>query len=351
MRIIAHLDMDAFFASLEERNSPHFKGRAIVVGADPKEGSGRGVVSTANYKARELGIHSALPISTAFNLAKAAKEEVVFLPPDFAVYQKSSENIYEIIKQYCHRVEQASIDEFYFDLSSAKTFKKAENICLQVKKDILEKEKVTCSVGLGKNKLISKIAASVKKPDGFLVVKRGEQFLEPLSVLKIPGIGPKTKQVLNKQGVFLIRDLKKVSLERLESLFGKWGKSMYFKARGVDNEDIVLEREVKSIGEQVTFEQDSSDFAFIGSELRKICKNVFLRFIHSNFKTFKTITLTVRFSGFQTINSSKTIEETRNIKVLELQALKLLLPFLDRRKNPRLKSFRLIGLRLERFHS
>ena len=138
MRIIGHLDMDAFFASIEERNRPHLKGKPIAVGSDPNEGLGRGVVSTANYKAREYGIHSAMPISRAWQASeKAVKEgkpEVVFLPVNFEAYEKSSAKVLEIIKKYSGTIEQASVDEFYFDLSAAGSFKKAEDICKKIKK-------------------------------------------------------------------------------------------------------------------------------------------------------------------------------------------------------------------------
>ena len=197
MRIIGHLDMDAFFASLEEAGSEIFYGKPIVVGADPKNGQGRGVVSTANYKAREYGIKSALPISKAWQLSQKAKAEgkpeAVFVQPDFERYEKAHEEIFEVIKRHSDLVEPASIDEFYFDLSFAQNFLKAEEICKKIKKEIKGKLKVTCSVGIGPNKLIAKIAAGIKKPDGlFLVLPQdAEKFLEPLSIREIPGIGPK----------------------------------------------------------------------------------------------------------------------------------------------------------------
>ncbi len=356
IRIIGHLDMDAFFASIEERNRPHLKGKPIVVGSDPKEGFGRGVVSTANYKAREYGIHSAMPISHAWRASqqttKEGKPEAVFLPPNFESYEKSSHQIFTIIKKYSDVVEPASIDEFYFDLSFAGTFKKAESICKKIKAEITQEEKVTCSIGIGPNKLISKIAAGVRKPDGLFIVqsKDAESFLEPLPIRKIPGIGPKTAELLSRQNISTIKDLKKFSLQELEAMLGKWGLEIYHKARGIDDNPLSENHEVKSIGEQNTFEYDTFDITLIASELDKYCSRVFERFKRGGFSHFKTIAITVRFSDFKTISSVKSFHAPMGVEDLrrfQFEALKLLLPFLDRRKNSGLKLIRLVGIRVE----
>jgi DNA polymerase IV (DinB-like DNA polymerase) len=350
--------MDAFFASLEERSTPKFKGLPIAVGSDPKNGTGRGVVSTANYKAREYGIHSALPISQAWQLSQEAKKqgkpEVVFLPVDFQLYERASRNIYKIISKFSEQIEQASIDEFYFDLSFAKTFKKAEVICKKIKAEIKKQEKVTCSVGIGPNKLIAKISAGVKKPDGLFIVeeKDAERFLEPLPIRKIPGIGPKTAETLYGLNVKIVKDLKNFSEKELQKLFGKWGVELYFKARGQDNSEIEQEREAKSIGEQITFEKDTLSALYIGEQLSKMCDSVFNRFLQSGFDYFKTLVITVRFSGFETKTTAKSLKKDLskdNLKDFQFEALKLVLPYLDKRKNPKLKPIRLIGVRIEKF--
>jgi len=363
MKIIAHLDMDAFFASLEEAASPIFKGKPIAVGSDPKNGLGRGVVSTANYKAREYGIHSALPISVAWRLSEKAKAEgkpeVVFLPVDFERYNKASAQIFEIIKKYVPPqrdpakggIEPASIDEFYFDLSFAKSYKKAEEICKKIKKEIKDKLKVTCSVGIGPNKLIAKISAGMKKPDGLVIIKEkdSEKFLEPLSIREIPGIGPKTEQVLNQKGVKIVKDLKKLLKSQLHEDFGKWGDDIYYKSRGIDDSPLVENREAKSIGEQTTFEKDTLNFVEIGEVFEKLCKSVFKRFLESGFKTFKTVGVTVRFSDFETKTTAKTLKQpTNKEKDFIIETMKLLLPYADRRKNPRQKLIRLIGVKIEK---
>ncbi len=380
-RIIAHLDMDAFFASVEERYTPRFKGLPIAVGSEPKNGKGRGVVSTANYKAREYGIHSALPITRAWQISQEmkaqGKPEVIFLPVDFELYNKSSANIFKIIQKYSPLVEPASIDEFYFDLSFVKSFKKAESICKKIKKNIGEEEKITCSIGIGPNKLISKIAAGFKKPDGLFIVpasprvdssaRGGRQdpvadFLDPLPIRKIPGIGPKTEELLQGLNVKIIKDIKKFSKEELKNILGKWGEDLYLRSRGIDDSQIVIDREVKSIGEQVTFEKDTLSALYIGDELSKMCENVFQSFRASCFAKCKTIAITVRFTGFETKTSAKTISARGgsalggknglgidDLNRFKTEALKLMLPYLDKRKNPKLKPIRLIGVRMENF--
>ncbi|MCX6720709.1 MAG: DNA polymerase IV [Candidatus Staskawiczbacteria bacterium] len=361
MRIIAHLDMDAFFASLEEAGSPIFKGLPIAVGSDPKGGLGRGVISTANYKAREYGIHSALPISEAWRLSQKAKAEgkpeVVFLPVDFERYNKASAQVLEIIRKHAKIMEPASIDEFYFDLSysaplgrdCALGWKKAEVICKKIKKEIKDKLKVTCSVGIGSNKLIAKIAAGTKKPDGLVIAEEGQEgkFLELMPIRELPGIGPKTEEKLNQQGIKIIKDVRKFSREDLYDLLGKWGLDLYLKARGIDDSPLEENREAKSIGEQATFQHDTLNFIYIGEVFDNLCKSVFKRFLQSGFKTFKTVGITVRFSDFETKTTAKTLKkETKNEKEFTIEALKLLLPYLDKRKNPHKKLIRLIGVKM-----
>lgn len=347
--------MDAFFASVEERDSPQFRGLPIAVGSDPMEGKGRGVVSTANYKAREYGIHSALPISMAWRLSekarRAGKPAVIFLPVDFTKYEKASREVMNIIRKYSPEVEQASVDEAYFDLSSAGSYAKAREIALKIKSEIREKEKLTCSVGIGPNKLIAKISSGYKKPDGLTVVeeKDAERFLLPMGVRSIPGIGPKTEILLKKKGVSFVRDLKKISKEELEKMLGKWGIELYEKVRGWDMSPLVTEYEAKSIGEQETFMEDSRDVNFIFERLKEMAKSVIYRLGEEGFKKFRAIVVTVRFQDFETKSRSHTLASPANSqKVLEFEAMKLLSPFLDARQNTGKKLIRLVGVRIEK---
>ena len=354
-RIIAHLDMDAFFASIEERDNERFRGLPIVVGADPEGGKGRGVVSTANYKAREYGIRSALPISKAWEYSEKARKEgkppAVFLGVHMKRYSEVSQNIMAIVRHYAKECEQASVDEMYLDLSYLGSFEKAEKICETIKKEIRDKEKLSCSIGIGPNKLIAKIASDYKKPDGLTVVREreAELFLGPMGIRKIPGIGPKTEAVLNKKNITLVEDIKNYSLEELRDMLGKFGAELYGKARGLDDSPVVEEYETKSIGEQETFMKDTRDAAFVSLRMEALCESVFKSFKMSEFSHFRTIVVTVRFSDFDTKSRAHTLsEDADDVITLKFEALKLLLPFFDSRENPRKKSFRLIGVRLEK---
>lgn len=355
MRIIAHIDMDAFFAAVEERSKPWLKGLPVVVGANPEEGKGRGVVATANYMARAYGIHSGQPISRAWRLSEAARKEgkppVVFLQPSFGEYEATSERIMKILRKYSGRLEQASVDEAYIDLSHVDSFEEAERLTRKIKEEIREKESLTATVGIGPNKMIAKIASDISKPDGLKVVlpHKVVEFLDPLPVRKIPGIGPKAEETLKKMGIERVGDLRRHSKEKLEEAFGKWGAEFYEKAWGRDESPVEEEWVVKSIGEQETFRVDTLNSDFLFERLGMLCHSVFTRFVESGFKGFRTVVLTVRFSDFETKSRSHTLPEPQSTEEqLKVRATRLLMPFLDRRENPRNKPIRLLGVRVER---
>jgi len=355
MRIIGHLDMDAFFASVEERDNPRFTGRPIAVGADPKGGRGRGVVATANYKAREYGIRSALPISTAWKYAedarRAGKPAVVFVEGHYEKYSEISHRIMEILARHVSHSEQASVDEAYFDLSSAGSYEAAERIAQQIKAEIKAEERLTASIGIGPNKLIAKIASDRQKPDGLTVVREAdaEVFLEPLSIRTIPGVGPKTEEQFKRLKIVKIVDAKKLSQEALSKMMGKWGPELYRKLRGRDDAPLIEFWEAKSIGEQETFERDISDPKILNTLLKELAAEVYGRFKKSNFKTYKTVTLVVRFADFTTRNRSVTLAKpVDDLQTLQFQAMRLFMPFFDARENPKKKAFRLLGVRLEK---
>jgi len=339
-RIILHIDMDYFFAQVEERENPRFKGKPVIVGADPKGGKGRGVVSTANYEARKYGIHSALPISKAYELCPTA----IFLPVNMELYQKVSEKIMEIIKKYSKIWEIVSLDEAYLDISFLKSYQKAENLAKKLKKEIYEKEKLISTIGIGPNKLIAKMAAEKAKPNGLLMIKLNQvkSFLEPLDIEELPGIGPKTAEVLRNLKINKIKELKKISKAKLKEMFGIVGETIYERARGIDEEQVSPEEIIKSIGQEHTFEKDTRDPEIIFATFEKIIKNVYQELIENKF-SFKTLTVICRFRGFETHTKSKTLREpTQNLKILKKEAKKLLLKFLI--ESPKL--IRLIGLRI-----
>ena len=356
MRIIGHLDMDAFFAAVEERDRPRLKGKPIVVGADPKDGLGRGVVSTAIYKAREYGIRSALPISTAWRYSEIARQKglppAVFLESNMKRYAEISKNIMAIVRNSIPSIEEASVDEAYLDLSLAGSYKKAEELCRKIKKEIKSKEKLTASIGIGPNKLIAKIASDMRKPDGLTVVeeKDAEKFLEPLAIRRIPGIGPKTEERFRSLGVRTVKDAKRISKDELEKMLGKWGIELYDKLLALDDSPIVQEeRTPKSVGEQETFETDTLDANFLHERLRILSDEVHERFIKAGFKSFRSVTATVRFADFTTKTRSSTLEtKSKSREALHFEILKLFMPFLDKRENPERKKIRLIGVRVEK---
>ena len=354
-RIIAHLDMDAFFAAIEERDTPAFRGVPLVVGADPLGGKGRGVASTSNYLARAYGIHSATPISTAWRLSEAArragKPPVTFVSVDMPKYARVSEDVMRIVRRFIARMEQASIDEVYCDLSWTESYEEAEQSCRHLKEAIASEMLLTASVGIGPNKLIAKIASGWQKPNGLTVVREEEveAFLSPLSVRVIPGIGPKTEAILQERGIKAVRDLRDVPLQQLRHLLGKRGVALYEKARGQDGSRVEEYSEPQSIGEQETFESDTLDSHVLFTQLDSHARGVFDRLTLEGFKGFRTVVLTVRFADFETKSRTHTLAEaTRDPGVLQREGLKLLMPFLDRRENPHRKLIRLLGLRLEK---
>jgi DNA polymerase IV (DinB-like DNA polymerase) len=354
MRLIAHLDMDAFYAAIEERDNPRLRGLPIAVGADPKGGEGRGVVSTANYAARAYGIHSAMPISRAWRASEAARQQgkppVTFLSVNMRKYREVSDRVLALLRRMVPVVEQASIDEAYLDLSHLGSVESAEARCRTIKQAIWEQEQLTGSIGLGLNKLIAKIASGMQKPDGLTVVRKDqvEAFLDPLPIRAIPGIGPKTEVELGRLGIRLVRDLKRYSPGQLHDRFGKRGDDFYDKIRGMDDSPVSEEWEAKSVGEQETFDRDTLDSQVLTDRLNEMCADVVGRLVTEGFATFRTVVLTVRFADFETKSRSHTlVTPAGDPRTLQREALKLLLPFLDKRENPRGKLIRLLGVRVE----
>jgi len=282
-----------------------------------------------------------MPISKAYKLCPKA----IFLPVDMELYQKVSEKIMEIIKKYSPKWEIVSLDEAYLDISFLKSFKKAKNLAKKLKKEIFEKEKLTCTIGIGPNKLIAKMACEKAKPNGLLIIKPNQvkKFLNPLDIEKLPGIGPKTGEKLRELGVNKIGQLRKLSKTKLQKMFGKIGEKIYEKARGIDREPVTSEKIIKSIGKQYTFEKDTRDPEIIFSTLEKIIKDVWQELLENNF-SFKTITVICRFSGFETHTKSKTLKtSSKSFEILDKESKKLLLKFLLENKKP----LRLIGLRVK----
>lgn len=344
-RIILHIDLDAFFAAVEGRFHPEYMGKPVIVGADPKAGKGRGVVSTANYEARKFGIHSAMPISIAYRKCPNA----IFVPVNFDLYEKISESVMLRLKKYADKTEQYSIDEMFLDLTGkAKDFKGAEEIAGKIKAELLQYEKLGCSIGISANKLIAKIASDFKKPSGLTIVlpEKIQEFLDPLSPRKIPGVGPKTEEHLKELGIDTIQKLRNVSRELLAKEFGSFGNDLYNLARGIDESPVEEETEIKSHSRNYTFEQDTKEkellmktLAIMASEIESELKNEKL--------FYKTVTVRCRYSDFDTHIKSRTIKFPENdAETMMKIAEELLDEFL---KDPRL--IRQIGLRVSNLAS
>lgn len=310
-RFIVHIDMDAFFAAVEQRDNPQYRFRPLIVGADPKQGKGRGVVSTCSYEARIFGVRSAMPISIAYRKCPQA----IFLPVDMQKYSSVSGQIFTMLECFTPFIEQVSIDEAFLDLSD--TYKlfgaTAYDTCIVIKRRIKDTIGLTCSIGLAPTKMAAKIASDLKKPDGLVEVKQEEllDFLWPLNVDKIWGIGDKTKIALNQAGIFSIGELAKKSKEELLNLFGRNGIYFWEMARGKDASKVLAEREVKSISNETTFQKDTLDKDLIEREFAFLCEKVSDRLRKSGFKA-RTITLKIRLEGFKTYNRSVTIAAPTN---------------------------------------
>ncbi|MCJ7444385.1 MAG: DNA polymerase IV, partial [Methanotrichaceae archaeon] len=258
MRVILHVDLDAFFPSVEVRENPELKDRPVVVGADPKEGKGRGVVSSASYEARKYGIRSAMSISRAWKLCP----HCVYLRPHFDLYIKASNSIMKILKSHADKFEQAGIDEAYLDISNrVYDFAEAKELAQNIMKEVLQKENLTCSIGVAPNKMVAKIASDYKKPCGLTIVEEENvrAFLFPLEVRKLPGVGPKTERRLKELEIETIGILAAANPEMLTRIFGVWGIRLHESSNGIDQSEVIEEYETKSIGREVTFEQDEDN--------------------------------------------------------------------------------------------
>jgi DNA polymerase IV (DinB-like DNA polymerase) len=340
VRIIFHLDMDHFYTAVEEREHPEYKGKPVVVGADPKQGAGRGVVSTSNYEARKVGIRSGMPISSAWK----ACPEAIYLRPNYPLYIRVSNEIMAIARKYAGKFEQWGIDEAFLDVTAkVKDYAEAEALAKQIKQEISEKEHLTCSIGVGPNKLTAKVASDYQKPDGLTVVKEDEveQFLAPLPVRRLLWVGRKTEEKLKTMGISTIGDLARYDPTVLVETFGVMGTQMHLMARGIDRSEVEPRTEVKSISHETTFEEDTDDAGVVLSALDALSEAVAQEAANQQL-FFKTGTVKVRYENFETHTHSKTLPfMTNRVQDLKKTASELLQPYLRRDRK-----IRLIGVRV-----
>ncbi len=337
-REIIHLDMDAFYASVEVLDNPDLKGLPVIVGGS----SDRGVVSAASYEARVYGVHSAQPIVVARRLCPQG----IFVPVRMSRYIEISEQIMAIFSHYTPLVEQISVDEAFLDVTGCHSlFGSAIDIAVKIRKQVRQEIGLTVSAGIAGSKLVAKIASDCNKPDGMTVVPHGEEetFLAPLPIKRLWGVGRKTLPALNLLGIHCIGDLARLSLDFLEKKFGKQGRHMYFCARGIDDREVEIDYTTKSIGNEETFERDITDLQRIKKELLRLATKVGERLRRHRFSG-RTITLKVKYHDFISVSRSMTLTQPTNDSRELYQAALNLLP----RTLAGSKAVRLVGIAVDK---
>jgi DNA polymerase IV len=339
-RKIIHIDMDAFYASVEQRDNPEIKGKPVIVGGDPDS---RGVVAACSYEARKFGIHSAMPCSKAARLCKKA----VFLRPRFEAYTKISKQIRQIFLEYTDLVEPLSLDEAYLDVTeNKKDMSSATLIAEEIRKKIFLVTGLTASAGVSFNKFLAKTASDINKPDGIAVITpdMAEKFIDKLEIGKFFGIGKVTEKKMIETGIKTGADLKKHSREKLITLFGKPGNYYYEISHGLDNRPVTPNRVRKSIGKERTFSEDITDMENIMQILEEISRQVSSS-LERHGKEGKTITLKVRYHDFKSITRSVSTEQPAKTPAAILINVKELITKTDVGKTP----VRLLGITVSNF--
>ncbi|MHC4727324.1 MAG: DNA polymerase IV [Planctomycetota bacterium] len=318
---IIHIDMDAFYASVEQLDNPNLLGKAVIVGGNPKK---RGVVSAASSEARKFGVHSAMPMSQAIRLCPNA----IVLPVRMKRYAEISQQIHVIFEKYTPQIEPISLDEAFLDVTgSLKLFGSSEKIGRDIKHQIREQLDLIASVGIAANKFLAKLASDLDKPDGFVVIteENKQQILDPLPVSKIWGVGKVTVKALKPKGVNTIRQLRKAPIDILHSIFGDQALHMLRLAQGIDNRVVESSKEANSISSEQTFATDITDRNILLNVLLNKVEDVAQR-LRTNDLEAKTITLKFRYDDFRTITRSNTFEHSTNItKTLWQEAKKVFL--------------------------
>ena len=304
MKRILHLDMDAFFAAVEERRNPELRGKPVVIGGggDP---SSRGVVSTASYEARKYGIHSAMPLRTAYRLCPKA----IFLRVDYDEYLRCSTLFKAVLRRFSPTMEDVGIDEAYLDLTDIDA--ESQEIARRIKQQILDETGLTCSIGIAPNKLLAKIGSDMQKPDGLTIL--GEADVQtriwPMPARKLLGVGPKTEAHLKEMGIATIGQLASLTLDQLIEEFGQsYGHYLYEASRGIDDSPVVTHWEPRSMSREMTFEKDVHNWQVIAKTIAELTKDV-VKAMHEDGYRGRTVTLKIRFSDFETHTRSISLKE------------------------------------------
>ena len=339
--MILHIDMDAFYASVEERDNPSLVGKPVIVGGSAE---GRGVVAAANYEVRKFGVHSAMPAARAKRLCPHA----IVIPPRIDYYASVSRQIRDIFEQFTPLVEPLSLDEAFLDATSSESiFGPSVEIGRRIKQRIRSELQLIASVGVAPNKFVAKIASDLQKPDGFVVVEPSEvqSFLDPLPVGRLWGVGKVTGRVLERLAILTIGQLRQMPVETLNDLFGSSGEHYWQLAHGIDDRQVVPDREAKSISNETTFAEDIADMDVLRAWLVELVEQVARRLRHHDIKG-RIVELKVRFADFQTITRSLTLAVPTNITQELLAAgVELLTQRLPARHLP----VRLLGFGVHKF--
>ena len=339
-RKIIHIDMDAFFAAVEQRDNPAWRGKPIIVGGGFHK---RDVVSTCSYEARKYGVHSAMPGTIARRLCPKG----IFVPVNMAKYSAVSKQINKIFHEFTELVEPMSLDEAYLDVSTnKKNCPSATIIARMIRQKIQETTFLTASAGVSYNKFIAKIASDINKPDGLTVIlpSQAQKFLDDLPVRKFFGIGKVTAKNLNDMGIEYGRDLKRLACDELIQRFGKAGGWYYNIVRGIDNSPVNPTRHRKSLGREITFEEDISNYKEITKNIYNLCDDVSKQ-LRRHALVGRTVNLKVRYDDFQTITRSQTFSRlTRDMDIIYKTALELL-----KKTQVTQRKVRLLGISVSNF--
>jgi len=307
VRTILHVDMDAFFAAVEVREDPSLAGRPVIIGADPRDGRGRGVVSTASYEARAFGVHSAMPISQAWRRCPHG----VYLPPRMSLYGEISSRIFEIFGRFTDRVEPLSLDEAFLDVTASRDlFGDGPTIARTIKRAISDEERLTASVGVASSKYVAKVASDLDKPDGLVVVPAGAEaeFLAPLDLSRLWGAGAVTQRKLRRLGLETIGDVARIDPALLESALGAaMGGRFHRLSRGLDYRPVHRGAPRKSLGKEVTFGTDQENRERVERTLLGLCEGV-ARALRRGAFAGRTVHVKLRWDGFETHTRQRTLD-------------------------------------------
>jgi len=337
-RHIFHIDLDAFFVSVEQVLNPRLRGKAVIVGGDPER---RGVVASASYQARPFGIHAGMPLSKARRLCPQA----IFIQANFSRYRQASHKFMAILADFSPCIEPLGIDEAYLDVTGCEGhYGSFRQRALAIKERVPKELGLPASLGIATCKVEAKVASDLCKPDGLLEIAPGEErhFLSPLPVAKLPGVGKKTGQVLQEMGIVTIGELASLPLSVVKKHFGKFGVVIHRYANGIDERRVEAPGESKSINKQITFARDTLQRHFLEANLHHLCQQVSAE-LRSQDKQASCVTLKLRYADFRTITRQTTLKPASNIsQIIFAIAMQLLSTALAQKRKP----IRLIGVKV-----